>query len=78
MQTVLGCPTPVSLEYVDVEQTYPAPKIHRINVTLAHADVGSTLHVLKNGQAVYPETAVSNFYLGNKFQYFIPTYPTRN
>ena len=61
MQIVQGCQTPVSLECVDVEQTQPAPKIHRINVIPAHADVASTLHVLKRGQNVYPETAqVSN------------------
>ena len=71
MQIVQGCQTHVSLEYVDVEQTEPAPKIHRINVVPAHADVGSTLHVLKRGQNVYPETAqVSKSSLANDSQDF--------
>ena len=66
MHTVQGCQIPVSLEYVDVAPTQPAPKIHRINVTPACADAASMQHVLNRGHYVYQEIAqVRNFYLTN-------------
>ena len=70
MQTVQSCQTPVSLKNVYVAQTQPAPNIHRINVTPAHAHAGPTLNVLERGYIAYPEPAylVRIFSLTNDYK----------